>query len=220
MSSKFLPFRDQSLNLTTSNGNLRLAELSDLEEIAAIHLKAFPDFFLSQLGVRFLYVMYKAFLLNPSGIFVVYETDRSSLSGFAVGHLQGTGSDRNIALRFLPEFIYAAIPALIRHPVLISRRLIMRFFDIGDKPEVPAEAALLRSIAVNPNVRGHGLAARLLQAFESLACDGDAHYVYLTTDGVSNVRAQRFYERQGYKVAERFRQDRSRWMWLMKKKIC
>ena len=196
----------------------RHAVEGDVNAVARIHLAAFDGFFLSQLGYRFLCVMYRAFLKSPSSLFVVFETDSGQLAGFAVGALQGQ-KDRWLAVRFLPQFLWAVVPAVLRHPVPVVKRLLARFFDTGESLQVSPGAAVLRSIGVLPSLRGAGVAAALLQAFEALALSKGAGQVFLTTDEVDNERAQRFYERGGYGLVARFQQDRERGMWLMSKNL-
>lgn len=198
--------------------NCRNAEFKDISLIVEIHLAAFQNYFLSQLGYEFLSVMYKAFLRSPKCIFVVFELTENELGGFVVGTVSG-GADRWLALRFFPQFLLAIVPAVVRHPINVVRRLIKRFFDADEMPDVPSNAALLRSIGVLPSIRGGGAAIALLKAFEVLALAKGAEHVYLTTDEVENERAQRFYVRAGYGLCARFKQDGRRRMWLMSKKI-
>jgi len=196
----------------------RHAVEGDIDAVARVHLAAFGGFFLSGLGYGFLCVMYRAFLKSPSSLFVVFETASGQLSGFAVGALQGQ-KDRWLAVRFLPQFLLAVVPAVLQHPVPVVTRLWARFFDAGESLQVPPSAAVLRSIGVLPSLRGTGDAAFLLQAFEALALTKGAGHVFLTTDEVNNERAQRFYERSGYGLVARFKQDGERGMWLMLKNL-
>lgn len=196
----------------------RDAVVGDIEAVAHIHLAAFDGFFLSQLGYRFLCLMYGAFLKSPSSLFLVFETASGQLAGFAVGSFQGQ-KDRWLAVRFLPQFLWAVVPAVLRHPVPVVKRLWARFFDAGESLQVPPGAAVLRSIGVLPFFRGAGAAASLLQAFEALALSKGAGQVFLTTDEVNNERAQRLYERGGYALVARFMQDGERGMWLMSKNL-
>lgn len=190
----------------------------DITSVARIHLVAFDGFFLSQLGYRFLCVMYRAFLQSPSSLFVVYESASGQLIGFAVGAVQGQ-KDRWLAVRFLPYFVLAVVPAFLRHPVQVVKRLWARFFDAGEAPQIPSSCAVLRSIGVLPSMRGSGAATSLLCAFEALALSKGVEQVFLTTDEINNERAQRFYERGGYRLVARFLQDQTRGMWLMSKNI-
>jgi GNAT superfamily N-acetyltransferase len=162
--------------------------------------------------------MYRAFLKSPSSLFVVFETTSGQLAGFAVGAMEGQ-KDRWLAVRFLPQFLWAVVPAVLRHPVPVVKRLCARFFDAGESLQVPYGAAVLRSIGVLPSFQGVGAAASLLQAFEGLALEKGAGQVFLTTDEVNNERPQRFYERGGYELVARFQQDGERGMWLMSKNL-
>lgn len=196
----------------------RKATVSDISTIANIHIAAFEGFFLTQLGYKFLCVMYLSFLKSQNSIFVVYETVSGQVIGFAVGALQGQ-KDKWLALRFFPQFVMAAAPALLRHPVRVATKLWARFFEAGESPQVPINSAILRSIAVCPSMRGAGIAAVLLQSFEELTLDKGVDRLYLTTDQEFNERAQIFYSRCGYVLVSQFKQDGRRQMWLMFKNL-
>jgi GNAT superfamily N-acetyltransferase len=191
--------------------------ISDVPTVARIHLEAFEGFFLSELGYRFLCVMYRAFLVNPAGVFVVNLSKDGQVTGFAVGALSSGQKDRWLALRFMPHFLWAALPAIFRRPRTIVMRLAARFFETGSSFDVPNDTAVLRSIGVLKSERGGGAAGSLLSAFEQMALRQGAARVYLTTDQDNNERAQNFYKRHGYDVAEFFQQDGQRPMWLMSK---
>lgn len=197
----------------------RQALISDVPGVARIHLEAFEGFFLSELGYRFLCVMYRAFLVNPASIFVVRESKHGQILGFAVGALSSGQKDRWLALRFMFHFLWAILPAIFRCPGKVITRLSSRFFESGSPFDVPNDAAVLRSIGVLTSERGGGTANGLLVAFEQMALRKGAAHVYLTTDQDQNERAQNFYKRHGYVVAQRFYQDGRRPMWLMSKHL-
>ena len=203
---------------TSCAGACRIAKDEDIRSVARIHLVAFRGFFLSELGYEFLCAMYRAFLRSPCGLFVVFETEPDRVVGFAVGALQRR-NDRWLAIRFLPHFLVAIVPAIMRNPVQTVKRLIARFIDGGVAPQVPKGAAVLRSIAVLPSFRGFGAATCLIKDFELLALSKGARQVFLTTDELNNTSVQRFYERCGYNLFCRFHQDSKRAMWLMSKDI-
>jgi GNAT superfamily N-acetyltransferase len=202
----------------TKNYLYRNAVEDDIPSVAKIHLIAFEGFFLSDLGYRFICLMYRAFLRSPRSLFVVIEMESQELVGFAVGSF-GEQKDRWLAIRFLPQFLFAIVPAFFRQPGKVCKRLLARFFEQGASPQLPSNAAFLRSIGVLPSIRGAGAAATLLQAFEDQARCMGAGSVYLTTDELKNERAQHFYFRCGYYLDDRFQQDGERWMWLMSKKF-
>lgn len=196
----------------------RSAEEKDLRQIVDVHVAAFPGFFLTSLGRPFLMVMYRAFLSSPRSVFVVDETV-GDVQGFAVGSLKTGGGDRGLAIRFLPSFLMALIPAVIRSPIKVPARILGQLFTGRGQPDMPDNSAVLRSIGVRPEKRGGGIANELLRDFEKHARDKGAELVALTTDKASNERAIGFYKRNGYEIQAEFKQDGSRTMLLMKKDI-
>lgn len=162
--------------------------------------------------------MYRAFLENRYGIFIVNENNQR-LDGFAVGTLKSAGKDRSLAIRYLLQFFLAIIPAAIYNPKLVLKRIFSQFFSTRDEPAVPEGAAVLRSIGVLPDVRGKGIAEQLLIEFEEQAKNKGAEIVALTTDALDNERAIRFYRKHGYHISQEFKQDKHRKMFLMLKSI-
>lgn len=199
-------------------GVLRVASLSDISGVVDVHLKAFEGFFLSLLGRDFLHVMYTAFLSRKGGVFVVYERN-NDIQGFAVGGIKNNEKDSSLALRFLPKLALAVLPVLMKHPLVVGRRLCNRFFNLGENPVTPEKSVMLRSIAVLPSLSGGGVAGRLLGSFEEHARLLGAESVVLTTDADEKNRAIGFYSKNGYKSLSRFYQDQQRPMLFMQKKF-
>lgn len=196
----------------------RPACVEDVKQVTKVHLAAFPGFFLTTLGPAFLRTMYKAFLLNKGGVFVVDDRD-GHIQGFAVGVLKSAGKDRNLAVRFLPQLILSLIPAVVRNPVKVVKRITSQLFTTSERANIPKNAVILRSIGIQPSMQGGGAAGRLLQEFELRANEKGATSVALTTDALDNERAIRFYSKNGYKISQEFRQDGQRPMYLMTKEL-
>jgi ribosomal protein S18 acetylase RimI-like enzyme len=204
--------------MNSTIANCRPARTEDVSQVADVHSAAFPGFFLTTLGPGFLRTMYRAFISNVGGVFVINEQN-NRLDGFAVGILKSAGKDRNLAVRFLPQFIAALVPGLIRNPVKVMRRVATQFFSVGEEPEVPNNSVILRSIGVLPDAKGSGVASRLLDEFERLSRAKGATSVALTTDALDNERAVGFYRKHGYHIAQEFSQDKNRKMLLMLKDL-
>jgi len=194
----------------------RSAEEKDLSQVADVHVAAFPGFFLTMLGHSFLRVMYRAFLVSPGSVFVVDESD-GRVRGFAVGVLKAAGKDRKLAVRFFPQFAVAVLPGILRNPIKVIRRIIGQLLSEGGQPEMPDGCVVLRSIGVLPEMKGAGVANRLLAEFENFAREKGAKAVALTTDAENNERAIGFYVKHGYQVQQEFKQDDSRKMLLLAK---
>lgn len=196
----------------------RPACVEDVKQVTKVHLAAFPGFFLTTLGPAFLRTMYKAFLLNKGGVFVVDDRD-GHIQGFAVGVLKSVGQDRNLVVRFLPQFILSLVPAVVRNPVKVVKRITSQLFTASERTNIPENAVILRSIGIQPSMKGGGVAGRLLQEFELRANEKGATSVALTTDVLNNERAIGFYRKHGYKISQEFRQDGKRLMYLMTKEL-
>lgn len=204
--------------MTTIDRSCLPARAQDVPSVVDVHISAFPGFFLTSLGPAFLRTMYRAFLANAGGVFVVAKANQD-VHGFAVGVLKSAGKDRALALRYLPQFLISVIPGLIRNPLKVSRRILSQFFAVGDQITIPDDASVLRSIGIVPNARGTGIAGDLLREFERCSFLKGARSIALTTDAVDNARAITFYQKNGYEVAQEFMQDKNRRMLLMLKKL-
>ena len=196
----------------------RDANLGDLSAVTDVHMKAFPEFFLTTLGASFVRTMYKAFLLNSNGIFVVTEAD-AGVCGFAVGALNSSNKDSKLAMRLLPQFVWAIIPAVLQDPFRVLTRIVRQFFEKNGVPDLPHGAVVLRSIGVFPEFKGLGVASLLLSAFERSALQMGATSLALTTDVLDNERAIQFYRKHGYQITQEFKQDKHRAMFLMLKEL-
>lgn len=196
----------------------RDANREDISAVTDVHIKAFPGFFLTTLGVSFVQTMYKAFLMNPHGIFIVNEADMR-ICGFAVGMLEASNKDRKLAINLLPQFVWAIIPAFFQNPFRVFRRILSQLLSQDGAPSVPKGAAVLRSIGVLPECQGLGAAALLLSEFEQRALQMGATSLALTTDVLDNERAIQFYRKHGYQIAQEFKQNKHRAMFLMLKEL-
>lgn len=177
---------------------LRPMSPADVEAVTDIHLAAFPGFFLSFLGPRFLRQLYDAVVADDEGIaFVAAEGDR------IVGFVAGSGSSgfyRRAARRRWLSFAWASLGALIRRPA-IARRLLRALYA---PPKTSSSGALLMSLAVDPAVRRSGAGKLLTRAFVDAARQRGAHAVVLTTDKGGNDAVNAFYRAQGFTVASEY----------------
>lgn len=189
----------------------RFANEHDIDAVANVHLAAFPGFFLTSLGRKFLSEMYRGFLSHPSGIFLVAE-EKGEVLGFAAGTSSPAAFFSELRRRRSFFFLLWAIPPLLRNPKVVIKKLLTAIFYRGDKPSGLEGGALLSSIGVRPDVFGKSVGKRLLQDFENEAFSRGVGFIYLTTDEVGNDRVNKFYENNGYLVESKFRQGASRTM--------
>jgi len=185
---------------------IRCATLDDVQAVSEIHELAFPEFFLTSLGRKFLRELYASFLHHPSGVFLVAD-EAGQVEGFAVGTVSPKIFFSSIRRKRGLAFLISAIPAVLRTPRVVLRKLYMAIFYSGDRPVEFSEGALLSSIGVMPSAVGKEIGSELLECFEMEVFSRGARFVYLTTDELGNDRVNAFYHKCGYYKESRFMQD-------------
>lgn len=170
------------------------------------------------MGPAFLEELYGGFLSHPSGIFIVAR-DKGCLVGFVAGTARPADFFTDLRRRRQFAFLIKAIPAVLKNPLPVCRKLLYAIRYRGDTPEPKPNSlgALLSSIGVADPYRGSGLAPRLIAAFEQEAAAYGVGFVYLTTDVHDNDRVNRFYRANGYTVVSRFLQSGKREMFRYEK---
>lgn len=174
--------------------------LSDVPDVVAVHLSAFPGFFLSGLGRRFLALFYAAALEDASGISLVSRTE-DGVQGFAVGTVQPSGFYKRIISRRGVRFALAACRPMLANPKIIPR--LLGAFKKTTEYKV-AGSALLMSIGVAPALQGRAVGRDLMNTFLEECRRRRIKSVYLTTDGVENDRTNQFYLRMGFGLSRTF----------------
>lgn len=161
-------------------------------QVAALHAAAIDQGFLSELGPRFLTLLYEAIDRSPASILIV-DVEAGQLRGFVSG---GTGLGpvyRHLLKRF-PALVWAL------WPVIFSPRKLRRIAEVllhtGKQAPADLPVAELYSIAVSPDFRGRGVAERLYVALRAaFAGRGIAEFVIVVGDALAP--AQAFYRKMG-----------------------
>lgn len=165
-----------------------------IEQCVRLHRQAFPDFFLSQLGPRFLAEFYRAFLDAPDAVTGVAVDGEGRVLGVLVGTTRPGGFFSRLLKQRWFAFAGTSLVLILRRPSAIPRLLrAVRY-----RGEVPLEVtgALLSSICVAPEGQGRGIGSLLLRHFEeSIRSLGSA---YLVTDRIGNDATNAFYVRNGW----------------------
>jgi ribosomal protein S18 acetylase RimI-like enzyme len=197
--------------MTEPKWHLEPISRGNLAGLARCHLRCFPTYFLSNLGLRFVTLFYEDFLESPVGLgFVAVDGASGEVVGLVVGNLDGPAFRqwslrRNRARKALLVFgrLFCSLPlwgqSLLRGgraALSILRRLAGRRGGGGDLDPRDAKARLL-SIGVIPERRGSGIAADLIRRFED-ACAARGETRVGLSVLADNDRAIRFYEKSGW----------------------
>jgi ribosomal protein S18 acetylase RimI-like enzyme len=191
--------------------HIRLAHFEDLDAIVDLHMRAFPGFFLTILGRRFLSEVYRGFLRHGDALVLIAELN-GTVAGFAAGTLAPERFFRSLLFTRWFAFGWAAVGAAVRHPHAVIPRLLSGLYYRGERPPRLMRAALLSSIAVEPNSSRSGIGAMLLTAYCEQARLRGLKHVYLTTDQHANEGAIRFYARHGFNAESAIRRGKGRTM--------
>lgn len=199
-----------------TNKETRLLNSIDAAHLANLHLKAFPNFFLTTLGEQFLKTFYKSILDSPKGFGVaLFEDDR--LLGFAIGTEQTEGFYRNLVLQNGLSLFISSLNSFIHYPIKALR--IIKNLTSGNKAYQLNGGGWLLSICTNPEHWGKGVSKTVLEKFEEEAKKRNLEKIWLTTDFLNNERANSFYLKTNYQLFTTFVNSNKRKMNLYVKEI-
>jgi ribosomal protein S18 acetylase RimI-like enzyme len=185
-------------------------EEGDVARVVEIHLAAFPGFFLSFLGRRFLRLYYRGVLAAPEGIAFVCDAAPGRPAGFVAGTSDPRGFYGRLLRRDGIRFAAASMGALCRRPGA-AFRLLRALRHPGENPAGP-EIGGLFSIGVLPELQGTGAGRRLVAAFLAEAARRGCREVFLTTDRERNDAVNAFYLGLGFRLARRYETPEGRAM--------
>ncbi|MBS6237188.1 MAG: GNAT family N-acetyltransferase [Bacteroides sp.] len=172
--------------------------IKDINALVIVHKRAFPDFFLTSLGDRFLSLYYKTVKKNNQGILLGYYR-KEKLLGFCAATMVSTSFHSRLIKENLLDYSFIAFRLLFFRPLSIARlykNLVKKGSSVKDK----GNYAELLSIAVDTSCQGEGIGKKLLNELEKIVIERGGDCLSLTTDFEDNAKAQGFYTSIGYKV--------------------
>ena len=197
---------------------IRKATVNDVVDIVDIHEQAFPGFFLTTLGRRFLCLYYKCMCKCDAAITLCAVED-GEVKGFATSSYHSQGFNTTLIKKNLFKFGLMGVELLFTKPKAILR--LVRNLDkkAGEKAIVDkGEYAELYSIAVKPGNQGLGIGKKLLIATEEDVAKHNTK-ISLTTDFYHNEKTIGFYHSLGYQDYYEFVAYPDRKMWRMIKEL-
>lgn len=170
--------------------------------ITNLHLREFPQFFLSKLGSSFLELFYKSVLESPSG-FGVGVFHEEQLVGFAIGNTNDAHFFSSIVKRNITSYSIAFMKIFFKNPLLIVL-LASKFFSKSKsiRYNIPCLMSVARDRKIN-----YPLGKVLIEQFELLLKEKKIDLYFLTTDKFNNDKVNFFYERNGFFLKDSFSQN-------------
>ena len=171
---------------------------ADILSLVAVHNHAFPDFFLTGLGNRFLSLYYRTVSENESGILLGYY-DEGRLMGFCAATMRSASFHSQLIKENLLAYMIVAFRLLLTRPgaiIRLYRNLTKKSVSVNDK----GDYAELLSIGVDAGCQGKGIGRALLCELEKEILSKGGRIVSLTTDYDDNEKVQGFYSSLGYQI--------------------
>lgn len=175
---------------------------ADVPALAALHRRAFPDFFLSRLGEPFLRQLYLGYLSDSDAVVSVARATEGRVVGVCLGSAHPAGFFSRLLRRRLLGFLVASGLAIVRDP-RTAPRLLAALRYRGEVPQ-RLDGALLSSLCVDPDVQSAGIGRALDEAWRARAAELGARTAFLTTDADGNEAVNRFYHRGGWVLSDQF----------------
>ena len=175
---------------------------ADLYEVANIHKERFPDHYLGKFSISLLYRFYKN-LLDSNQIFIVAKENQKVI-GFVVGGEIQVIKER-LSFFIKKNVLFYGFEILIRPNTWVKsfeklKGIVIKQpsnqYNLDDH-----EPYTLLSIATAKDSNGKGVGTGLVNAFDDELIKVGDHYHLAVME--SNVGAIRFYEKNGFTVANR-----------------
>ena len=198
--------------------SIRKATLQDIDGIVKIHQEAFMDFFLTNLGVRFLKLYYSTFVKCNDSVVYCAVKDKTIVGFSATSYISHGFNSKLIKHNFF-KYGCEALMLLFTQPKAVLR--LIRNLNKESKDSTITDDGLyaeLYSIAIGPDCQGEGIGKLLLTVTEADVKEHNSK-ISLTTDYYDNDKTIAFYRALGYKVFYEFTTYPDRRMWRMIKEL-
>jgi ribosomal protein S18 acetylase RimI-like enzyme len=181
-----------------------------IQGMAQCHIESFPERFMTAMGYRWLFALYRFFIKHHRSICHVAVDADSKVVGLAVGGYPHIREEfLNSALFRYPHIIFWKFLSkrLVRHVLLqeLKRKLRRkRTADHSKNNKVPSSTVRsgnLLSICVLSEYQGSSVAGKLIESFQ-LACKAEGYERITLSVLKLNSRAVAFYKKHGWSESD------------------
>jgi len=181
----------------------RMATEADLPMIVETHIKCFPDYFLTSLGKKLLYLYYKSFFDECNLFLTAY--DEGKMVAFTMGNLHTSRAKKNFekknAVRLFFRVLFLCIKFDKNALERVSRRLVPEKKEQNQMTEPPFIDVNWLSLCVLDEYRKMNIASELAVRFESLLKQYNVKN-YGGRTRRENIKMQKFFEKHGFYIAD------------------
>lgn len=169
--------------------------------IAELHKRAFPAFFLTQLGVPFLTTLYTGYLEDADSGIIVAEDD-GKLIGFIAYSNDYPRFYKGLIKHHLAKFAFCSLGAAIRHPSFIKR--LLGAFKKSESVVKTEKYVELASICVDPAIESKGVGSAMIDYLKGIVDFNTYAYINLETDADENDGVNKFYVKNGFELSRQY----------------
>lgn len=200
----------ETIKVLENKIEVRAMNLSDVAGVAEVHQKAFPNYFLTKLGLDVLQAFYSEFIIQSVG-FASVALEQGKPIGFVVGTISSSELyDRFYKKNFLlvarnvvrclitDSFIRQHFRSRLLHVQKAIMAKLMRTQKSTTKSGPSRVQARLLSIGITSEARGTGSAEKMTKHFLQQLQKASIKEVGLSVFR-DNIRAISFYEKTGWK---------------------
>lgn len=188
---------------------LKNASKSQIGRIARLHMIAFPNFFLTQLGFSFLNTLYTGYAEDKDSGLIVAET-KGRIIGFIAYSNDYSKFYKGLIKNHIIEFAACSAVAAVKHPSYIKR--LLGAFKKSDSVKKEERYVELASICVDPRIKSKGIGTALVECLKSKVDFNKYAYINLETDAENNDAVNRFYVKNGFELAREYESAEGRKM--------
>lgn len=172
-----------------------------VEAISELHMRAFPGFFLTQLGIGFLRTLYSGYLEDENSGIIVAEDD-TVIVGFIAYSNNYSQFYKGFIKNHIIKFALCSLGAALRHPSFVKR--ILGAFKKSESVIKNERYVELASICVDPLRENKGIGSALIDQLKDTVDFNNYAYINLETDADDNDVVNLFYVKNGFKLARSF----------------
>lgn len=180
---------------------LQTASSDYIKSIAELHKRAFPSFFLTQLGVPFLKILYSGYMEDKDSGIIVAE-DEGKIKGFIAYSNDYPRFYKGLIKHHLIKFAFCSAGTALRHPSFIKR--LLGAFKKSESVVKTERYVELSSICVDPANESRGVGSKLIDYLKSIVDFNSYAYINLETDADDNEGVNKFYVKNGFKLEREF----------------
>lgn len=142
--------------------NVHLAKKEEAWQIAKIHHQEIKDGFLSQLGEKFLFQLYKSIASSPYSFIIVAEKN-NQIIGFVSGSINVNKLYKNFLKKYFLKTFFILLPKIFKPSII--KKIIETLHYPYQKKTLPRPELL--TIAVKKQFWGQGIASLMFKTFIS-----------------------------------------------------